>query len=264
MIFIDTHTHLYFDDYDGDREETIRRANDAGVAAIFDVGVDIESDRVVIAEAERVPCIFAIVGFHPNETRRFDAARFADFLSEAEGRYIGLGEFGLDYYRDRTPPAVQRAALPKLLEMCLPLGLPFVFHCRQAENDMLAALRSLGRPVKGVMHCFSGGLDFLAASLELGMYVSLGGPVTYPKNDALREVLRAVPEDRLLLETDCPFLAPQAHRGKRNEPAYIPLIAAKIAEARGVSVPQLAERTARNAVELFGAPVAEFLEKKTS
>jgi TatD DNase family protein len=262
MIFADTHTHLHLDDYDADRGAVLQSATEAGVAAVFDVGLDIKSNRMVLDEAERYPGVFAIVGFHPNETKHFDAKEFADFLEEAAGRYIALGEFGLDYYRDRTPPATQRAALEKQLEICVPLGLPLVFHVRQSERDALAMLRAVGRPFRGVMHCFSGDMEFLDAVLALGLHVAVGGPATYPKNDALREIVRAVPDGRLLLETDCPFLAPQKYRGKRNEPAYIPLIAEKFAEVRRVAVDRIAELTTRNVIDLFGGQAAEFLEEK--
>jgi len=263
MIYADTHAHLFMDDYDADRSETVERAVGASVAAVFDVGLDIESNRVVLEGAAAGGPVFAIVGNHPNLSHKFDRAAFADFLAEAEGRYIALGEIGLDYYREHSSPEVQRRALSMQLELFLPIGKPLIFHCRRAEDDLLAALLALGRPVKGVMHCFSGDAAFLEKTLELGLHISVGGPVTYPKSEKLWEVVRRVPQDRLLLETDCPFLAPQQKRGKRNEPSYIPMIAERIAELRGTGAAEIAEATTKNTMELFGDPVAEWLRGKT-
>jgi len=262
MIFVDTHAHLFMDDYDADREETVKRALSSSVAAIFDVGLDIETDCVVMDGAKPGSPVFAIIGNHPNLSNHFDSIRFAEFLSESEGRYIALGEMGLDYYRKHSTREVQIKALETQLEMFIPKNKPLIFHCREAESDILAILSSLGKPIKGVMHCFSGDTDFLEKTLSLGLYISVGGPVTYPKNEKLSSVIKAVPLERLLLETDCPFLAPQTRRGKRNEPSYVPMIASKIAEIRCVSTETIAEATTRNTIELFGEPVASFLKNK--
>ncbi len=263
MIFVDTHAHLFMDDYDADRDETVERALSAAVAAVFDVGLDIETDRVVMDRAASGGPVFAIIGNHPNLSNHFDGARFAEFLSESEGRYIALGEMGLDYYRQHSDRKVQRKALEAQLDMFIPENKPLIFHCREAESDILAVLSSIGKPIRGVMHCFSGDTDFLEKTLALGLHISVGGPVTYPKNEKLASVIRVAPLERLLLETDCPFLAPQARRGKRNEPAYIPMIASKIAEIRGVPTEEIAEATTRNTIDLFGDPVASFLRKQS-
>lgn len=261
MIFVDTHAHLFMDDYDADRAEVIAEAQRASVAAIFDVGLDIDSDRTVMEGAAAGGPVFAIIGNHPNLSKFFDRAAFADFLAESEGRYIALGEMGLDYFRDRSAPEIQRKALEQQLEMFIPTGKPLIFHCRQAEQDVMAALEAVGHPIKGVMHCFSGDVAFLEKSLALGLHISVGGPVTYPKNEKLYDVVKTVPIDRLLLETDCPFLAPQKKRGKRNEPVYIPMIAARIAELRGEPLTAVADATTRNTIELFGEPVASWLRR---
>ncbi|MFA6450357.1 MAG: TatD family hydrolase [bacterium] len=261
MIFVDTHAHLFMDDYDADRREVIECARQASVAAIFDVGLDIETNRAVIDGAAGGGPVFAIVGNHPNLSNQFDPTAFADFLDEYDGKYIALGEMGLDYYRERSAPDVQRKALEQQLAMFIPKGKPLIFHCREADADMLAALEAVGAQIKGVMHCFSGDLAFLERTLALGLHISVGGPVTYPKNEKLCEVVKTVPIDRLLLETDCPFLAPQKKRGKRNEPVYIPMIAAKIAELRGATLADIADATTRNVIELFGEPVAAWLRR---
>jgi TatD DNase family protein len=252
------------DDYDGDRGEVIAEAQRASVAAMFDVGLDIETNRMVIEGAAGGGPVFAIVGNHPNLSKQFDRAAFADFLDEAAGKYIALGEMGLDYYRERSEPEVQRKALEQQLEMFIPTGKPLIFHCRQAEQDVMAALEAVGAPIKGVMHCFSGDIAFLEKTLALGLHISVGGPVTYPKNEKLYDVIKNVPIERLLLETDCPFLAPQKKRGKRNEPVYIPMIAQRIAELRGVPLAEIADATTRNTTGLFGEPVAAWLNRSAS
>ncbi len=261
MIFVDTHSHIFFKDYDNDRGEVVSRAQQAGVAAVFDVGLDEPTNKQVIANSEKYPLVFSIVGFHPHEAAKYDHPAFADFLEEYKGRYIGVGEFGLDYFRDIAPRKKQRDSFEKQLELCAARELPLIFHCREAEADMAAMIRAHA-PLKGVMHCFSGDIDFLKQTLDLGLSISVGGPATYNNSSRLQSVLKAVPSERLLLETDCPFLAPQRHRGKRNEPSYIPLIAEKIAEIRGESVESIADCSTRNAINLFGGAVAEFLESK--
>ena len=254
MIFIDTHAHIFFKDFDHDRDDVVRRAEESGVAAIFDVGLDFETNPLVLKNAEKYPSVYPIIGFHPHEAKFFDAKRFKDFLDENLEKAVALGEFGLDYYRDHSPRESQRKVFEEALEMCLPLGKPLVFHCRAANDDMITMLRAAGDEIKGVMHCFSGGPAFLEQTLNLGMHISVGGPVTYQNSDRLLEVVRKVPLERLLLETDCPFLTPQFRRGKRNEPSYIPIIGEKIAEIRGIKTEELAAATTANVKELFGIP----------
>lgn len=260
MKFIDTHAHIFFENFDEDRDDVVRRALDAGVAAIFEVGLDTDTNNQVLALARRYPSVFPIVGAHPHEAKSFDLVEFRDFLAEHEGEYISIGEMGLDYFKDYSPKDVQRRVFEQVLELCVPMDYPLVFHCRAANDDMIDMISAAGTQIKGVMHCFSGGLDFLEKTLALGMHISVGGPVTYPKSDRLRDVVRRVPLDRLLLETDCPFLTPQFRRGKRNEPSYIPVIAEEIAGLRVVTVDEFAAATTRNAVDLFGNKVAEWLD----
>ncbi len=259
MKFIDSHAHTFFRNFDEDRDDVIQRALDAGVAAVFEVGLDTETNRQVLALAEKYPSVFPIVGAHPHEAKSFDLAVFKDFLAAHDGEYIGIGEMGLDYFKDYSPVDIQRKVFEQVLELCVPTDYPLVFHCRAANDDMIDMIRGAGATLKGVMHCFSGGPAFLEQTLELGLHISVGGPVTYPKNDRLRDVVRRVPLDRLMLETDCPFLTPQFRRGKRNEPSYIPAIAEEIARVRGVTVEEIAEATTRNAARLFGDSVAAWL-----
>lgn len=254
-MFIDTHAHIFMDSYDSDRQETVARARAAGVLAINDVGLDIETNRLVLDNAARFDGVYAIIGFHPHEATKFDAAEFEKQVMDNLGNFVALGEFGLDYFKEYSP----RDAQIKVLEQCLDIAKkaksPIVLHCRNAEDALMPILRSAGAPNGGVMHCFSGDTDFLNQTLDLGLLISVGGPATYPKADKLERVLRAVPRERLLLETDCPFLSPQKLRGKRNEPANIPIIAARVAEIWNVSPETVGEITTKNAVELFGIEI---------
>lgn len=260
MQLVDTHSHIFYKDYDGDRDAVVARARDVGVAAIFDVGLDIETNITVINNAEKYESVFPIAGFHPHEASRFEESSFRDFMAKYSDRSIAFGEIGLDYFRDHSPHDVQRKSFDKQLEIMLPTGKPLIFHSRASDDDMIAALKSAAPKIKGVMHCFSGGPAFLEKVLEIGLHISVGGPVTYPKSDGLLDIIRMVPLNRLLLETDCPYLTPQFRRGKRNEPSYVPIIAQKIAEERKISVEALAFATTENVKDLFGDPVAAYLE----
>lgn len=260
MQLVDTHSHIFYKDYDGDRDQVVQRALENNVTAIFDVGLDIETNITVIKNSEKYESVFPIVGFHPHEVGRFDEKSFRDFLSEYSAKCIAFGEIGLDYFRDHTPHDVQRKAFAKLLEILLPTGKPLIFHSRAADEDMISMLIDAAPQINGVMHCFSGGPAFLEKVLELGLHISVGGPVTYPKSDGLLDIVRIVPLNRIMLETDCPYLAPQFRRGKRNEPLYIPIIAEKIAEVRKISIEALAVATTGNVKDLFGNPVAAYLE----
>jgi TatD DNase family protein len=251
-LFIDTHAHIFMSNYDSDREEMLRRAREAGVAAVIDVGLDLDTNRAVVEFARTHDNVFPIIGFHPHEASHFDAAALQQQIDEYNGELVALGEFGLDFFKDYSPKQDQKIALEASLAIAARAGKPVVIHCREAEREIIPILRAAGARLPGVMHCFSGDTDFLEQVLGLGMHISVGGPVTYPKADKLQRVVAAVPRDRLLLETDCPFLSPQQRRGKRNEPAYIPLIAARIAEIWKTSPDEVGSITTQNAVALFG------------
>jgi len=258
-LLVDSHAHLDAAEFAADRDEVIRRATAAGVAAAVTVGVDLDSSRAALALAERNPMLVAVVGIHPHYALRCDAASLGELGRLAHhDRVVGIGETGLDYYRNRAPRDVQRSAFRAQLRVSRDLGLPVIVHDREAHEDVLRMLeeeagqRTAGHSLAGVLHCFSGDLAMAQAALALGLYVSIAGPVTYPKAERLALVARTVPATHLLVETDCPFLAPQPVRGQRNEPAYVRLTAEHIAALRSQSFAELARQTTANALRLFG------------
>lgn len=256
---VDTHAHLDAAAFADDRDQVMRRAMAAGVGAVVTVGVDLDSSRAAVALAERYPMVVAAVGIHPHHAQGCDAAslRELDKLGRHE-RVVGIGETGLDYYRDRAPRDVQRSAFRAQLQLSRELGLPVIVHDREAHEDVLRMLeeeaeqRLPERHLAGVLHCFSGDVAMAQAADKLGFYVSVAGPVTYPKAERLAAVVRELPATCLLIETDCPFLTPQPVRGRRNEPAYVRLTLERIAALRSQPFAELARQTGANALRLFG------------
>jgi len=204
--------------------------------------------------------VFPIIGFHPHEASRFDAAAFKQQINDNSGDIVALGEFGLDFFKEYSPKHLQKTALETSLDIAARANKPVVLHCREAERAIIPILREFPLPRGGVMHCFSGDVDFLRQTLDLGLHISVGGPSTYPKAEKLERVLRAAPRDRVLLETDCPFLSPQKLRGKRNEPSYIPLIAERLAEIWQTSPEEVGTITTANAIKLFALDPSRFAE----
>jgi TatD DNase family protein len=262
---IDTHAHLDFPDFDADRDAVVARAREGRVFPLITIGTDLEGCRRALRLAERYEGVFTGLGIHPNHTRdvpetdwRAFEALFAD--PAVRPRVLAVGETGLDFYRDHSPRAVQEAAFRRQIRLARRHALPVVVHCRDAYARCAEVLEEEiardGR-VSGVMHCFAGTLDDARRCLALGFHLSFAGPLTYKKNDALREVAREAPIDRLLVETDCPFLPPEPHRGKRNEPLYTRLTAEALARTRGVAIEAIEAATDRNARALFGLPAAE-------
>ncbi|MBM4060752.1 MAG: TatD family deoxyribonuclease [Planctomycetes bacterium] len=249
MQAYDTHCHLGFHGAPGAEQEHAR-ALQAGVVAMLTVGTDASSSARA-RELGRLPGVRWSAGLHPNDARRFAAEWPAVAALARSPGCAAIGETGLDTYRDRTPLDQQQAALHAHLELANELGLPVILHCREAFAPLFAVLQQ-APPRSGVMHCFSGGLDEARRALDLGLCVSFAGPLTYPKNDALRAVARFVPDAALLVETDAPFLPPQAFRGQRNEPAFVVHTLQALADARGISLEAAAELTSGNALRLFG------------
>jgi TatD DNase family protein len=224
---------------------------------IIDGGSEVEQARA-FRLVQDWPALRFAIGIHPHQAGIWDGrldeatAIVARALDEQPAA-CAVGEIGLDYHYDFSPRDVQRDVLRRQLVLARARTLPVVIHAREADEDVLAALKDAGRPpIAGVMHCFTGTLDFARRSLDLGLHISLAGIVTFPKADALREVARYVPEDRLLIETDSPYLAPVPNRGKRNEPAWVVHVAGRLAETRGTSLARLAEETTVNYTALFG------------
>jgi TatD DNase family protein len=259
-MLIDTHAHLFDDRFADDLPAVLERAAAAGVERVVCLGIDLESSRRSVEIANRFPMVVAAVGIQPNSAAEAKPGDWDEIvkLAEREPRVVAIGETGLDRYWDRAPFPLQEDYFARHMELARRLGKPFVIHCREAEADVVKALRaeSAKGPPSAVMHSFSGDLATARACLEMGLYVSFAGMVTFPKAQELRDVAREVPLDRLLVETDCPYLAPQPVRGKRNEPAFVAHTAAVLAQVKGVSAAELEEHATRNARALFGLPAA--------
>jgi TatD DNase family protein len=253
LHLVDTHAHLDFSNFDSDRVAVLQKAADLGLKLIVNVGCDLLSSQKSVSLAAQYPFVYAAVGIHPH-----DAARApVDYLSRLEEmarspKVVALGEMGLDFYRDRSPRPVQRDVFRRQLKLARKINLPVIIHARDAHDEVLRILEEEGLPTAGgVMHCFSGDLELAKKCLELGLYISIAGPVTYSRSNTLREVAEAVPMERLLIETDAPFLAPEPLRGKRNEPANVAFVAEKVAALRGISSEILGNKCLENARRLF-------------
>ncbi len=255
MELVDSHVHLDLPAYDADRAQVLQRAAKVGVGWMVDVGADLPSSRRAVSLGEREPRIWAAVGVHPHDATTLTANALAELHSLAgRPRVVAIGEIGLDYYRDLSPRPQQRRAFADQLALALELGLPVIVHNRDAHADTLAILRAAagqGGRLRGVMHCFAGDQALARDVVELGLHIGVAGPVTYPHAGVLAEVVRQTPLERLLLETDSPYLAPQARRGRRNEPAFVALVAERVAELRGLSPAALGRATSDNARALF-------------
>jgi TatD DNase family protein len=252
----DTHAHLHFPDYAADLEAVLSRARAAGVRGLVTVGTDVATSEAAIALAAREPEVWASVGVHPHDALAGDEATLAEIERLARApRVVAVGEIGLDFFRDLSPRDVQEGVFRRQLDLARRVGKPVLIHCRDAHERTVAILAEarVGE-VGGVMHCFSGDVAVARQCLDLGLSVSLAGPVTYKNARALPEVARFVPADRLVVETDCPFLPPEGHRGQRNEPAYLAVTAARVATLRGEALETLAAHTTANARALFALP----------
>ena len=254
-MLIDSHAHIQLDRFDADRGAVLERAQEAEVHAIMVIGFDLETSRGAIALAEKYNQVYATIGMHPHDAKGLHDETIHIFRElAAHPKVVALGEMGLDYYRNLSPRPIQKAAFERQLDLAEELDLPIVIHNREAYHDILPILQARRGRVRGVMHCFSGDVEIMHQSLALGFHIGIGGPVTYRKSDALQEVAQKVPADALLVETDCPWLAPQFRRGKRNEPAYVRATAEKIAELRGISLEEIGEITTQNFEDLFITP----------
>jgi len=259
-VITDTHAHLDYSDYDADRDAVVERSRSAGVTRIITIGIGRESIPKTLALAEKYEGIFAAVGVHPTalENLRLDEWPLLA-QSAAHPRVVAIGETGLDYHRlpSENPAAGkkrQRDYFHRQLDLARRLDKPVIVHCRDAYEDTIAVLSEFGRfrPEPGVMHCFGSDVATAQRVFEMGYVISVGGIVTFKNAGILLDVVRATPHDRLLLETDCPYLAPAPHRGKRNEPAYTALVAARVAELWGLPAEETVRRTAVNVTRLFG------------
>ncbi|HEY9868656.1 MAG TPA: TatD family hydrolase [Candidatus Obscuribacterales bacterium] len=254
---IDSHAHLAWESYAEDQKAVLERAFQAGVVQIVHAGVDMTTVSEMIALAEQYPQIFLGFGLHPHEARFWSEETEAALRRAlAHPRAVAVGECGLDYYYHHSDRQSQLMAFKAQVSLARELGKPLIVHSRDAWDDTFAVLEELEAPeLGGVFHCFTGGPEVLPKIESLDFYVSFSGIVTFKNAQNIQEAARLVPEDRILVETDCPFLAPQPVRGKRNEPAYVWMVAEKVAELRAVSVAEIARSTTDNARRLFRLPV---------
>lgn len=255
MHLVDTHAHLDQDEFAEDRDEVIRAAEAAGVATIVAVGIGAKSSEASVALAAQHVSVYAAVGIQPNycaEAAPGDWERIVALVDAP--RVVAVGETGLDRHWDFTPFDVQQDYFDRHLRLAQQRGLPFIVHTRESEPDVLAMLREARQrgPLSGVMHSFVGDAAVAAECLELGLYISFAGMVTFKKSTALRDVAASVPADRILIETDSPYLSPHPLRGRRNEPSHLVHTAACLAEVRGTSIEEFARQTTENARRLFG------------
>jgi TatD DNase family protein len=260
MILIDSHCHIDGEQFDADRDAVVDRACEAGVAAMLNVGTgDPNSNdfRRAVEVAERYENVYAAVGVHPHDAKLYDdkAERHLIDLIASTDKIIAWGEIGLDYYYDHSPRDVQERVFRKQIREAEALGLPIIIHSRDANDETVAILREecLGNQDfrGGIMHCFGGTPEMAQDLMEIGFQITFSGNVTFKKAENIRDSARVVPLDKLLIETDCPFLAPMPHRGKRNEPAFVVNTAEFLADMYGMEIGVLAEATTRNFTEFF-------------
>jgi len=255
-MLIDTHAHLDSDDFSTDLPEVLARAAAADVRLIVTSGADLESGHKAVALAEGNPQIYATVGIHPQEASRVPP----DYLLQlqewsAQARVVAIGEIGLDLYRRYAPLERQLDLFATQLELARRLNKPVVIHDREAHAETLATLREHGKGLRGVMHCFSGDLQTALAAIDMGLLIGLGGAVTFQNARRLQALVRELPLEHIVLETDCPYMAPHPYRGKRNEPAHVSLVAAQIASLQQLPPERVADVTTANAARLFGLSV---------
>ena len=252
-MFFDSHAHYYDEQYDMDRNEVLKKAYDSGVKYILSASSDVASAIENISLARQFEFVYAAVGVHPHNAIDLNnniISAMADFA--AFPKVVAVGEIGLDYFYDNTPREAQKIAFAKQIYMAVNLKLPIVVHDRDAHEDTLAIMKNENaKKVGGVLHCFSGSVEMAREVLNNNFHISIAGPVTFKNAKRLIDVVKYVPDDRLIIETDCPYLTPEPFRGKRNDSGYISYIAEKIAEIKGGTVDEIAQITTANAKRLF-------------
>jgi len=253
MLF-DTHTHLNAEQFEDDLEETIQRALDAGMEKMIVVGFDRPTIEKAMELIGKYTFLYASVGWHPVDA--IDMTE-KDLLWIEEltkhPKVVALGEMGLDYHWDKSPKDIQKEVFRKQIQLAKKVKLPIIIHNREATADIVEILREEdAKEVGGVMHCYGGSIETAKECIEMNFYISLGGTVTFKNAKKPKEVAASIPLEKLLIETDCPYLAPTPHRGKRNEPSYVQLVAEEIAKIKGISYEEVAKTTTKNAKKLFG------------
>jgi TatD DNase family protein len=258
-MIIDTHAHLDFPEFKADLESVLSRAKEAGVGYIINVGTSLAASKKSVTLANRFDNIYASIGIHPHDAAKVSEQDWQTLESLVkESKVIAIGETGLDYYRNRIPHEDQQRIFHKHLALAKAHNLPVIIHCREADSDCLTILREhTNGSLRGVVHCFSGTREMAAKCIELGLCLSFAGPITFSNANSLREVAKSIPVERLLLETDCPFLSPQPKRGERNEPSYLSYVIPVLADIYGLSVQDIERITTFNAHKLFGIGESE-------
>lgn len=252
MRFFDTHAHLSDDAFDSDRHVLIPSLIERGVEKVIDVGCDIRTADKTINLLDKYPFIYGAVGMHPHDVKYMDNAlmdKLAEYMHHEKVQ--ALGEIGLDYHYDNSPRDIQRAWFVEQLELAKQLGYPVVLHIREAFGDCMEILKAHKDGLHGVMHCYSGSVETAYECLDLGLSFSFGGAITFKNARKVLDVITALPIENILLETDCPYMTPEPHRGKRNDPGYLNYICEKLAEQRKMDKEEVAELTYQNAMELF-------------
>ena len=256
MNLFDSHCHLEDERFQEDRAEVMARMEDAGVRRCILAGSDMDSSARIAKLAKEHANVYGVVGVHPHEAKTWIdecESKITEWVKEE--RIVGVGEIGLDYYYDLSPRDVQQEVFVKQLLLAKKLNMPVCFHIRDAHGDILSILRAHRSELPaGVVHCCSASLESAREYLDMGYYISFAGPITFKNANKLLDVAKFVPEDRILVETDSPYLAPVPMRGRRNEPSYVQYVAEKIAELRGISAEEMAEIATRNTCRLFGIP----------
>lgn len=252
-MLIDSHAHLGMPQFDRDRDDVIRRAIDAGVELIFTVGTDIGDCRKAVEIARGNEMVFAIIGIHPHNAKEVNEETYLDLRAlSQDGKVKAIGEIGLDLFRNLSPRNVQITRFRQQIHLAKELDFPIVVHAREAHKEVLTILgEEKAKEIGGVFHCFSGDYDMAKSCTDLGFFLSIPGTITFKNNANLREVIKKIPLDRILVETDCPFLAPMPFRGKRNEPAYVKFTALELAEVKGLPFDEVARITSKNARRAF-------------
>jgi TatD DNase family protein len=250
-MLVDTHCHLDFAQFDPDRDAVIQRAGDAGIGYFVNIGATLDSSNAACELAEKYAQVYAGVGIHPHDADVFNQ-EVEERLRQLASRkkVVAIGETGLDYYRNLSSKEHQLQAFNRQIQLAKDFNLPLVIHSRQAEAEVMQVLKS-AMPVRAVIHCFSGDEIFLKGCLDSGFYISFTCNITYKKAQGLRDMLKLTPLEKLMLETDAPYLSPEGFRGKRNEPMQIKLLAEAVSLIRGVSVEEIADKTTQNAREFF-------------
>jgi TatD DNase family protein len=252
MLF-DSHAHLDDERFDDDREKVINSLKENGVDLIVDPGADISSSVQAVNLSKEYENIYAAVGVHPHSAKDMneDTLKILKALSKND-KVVAIGEIGLDYHYDNSPRDVQKKWFKEQIKLAKELNLPIIIHTREAQKDTFDIVKEeYDENLRGVLHCYSGSLEMAREYLDMGFYISFAGPITFKNSKVPKQVAKEVPLDKLLVETDCPYLTPEPHRGKRNEPLYVRYVASTIAELKGITFEEVARRTKENAIRFF-------------